>query len=318
MNIRKILSLALITVLSLGFTKAQAQAVANCVSGNNRTLVVSTDPSLGAPFTFIDPATGRPTGSDIATICAVAQLLGVNIELRALPFAQGLAGVAAGTIDVHISTITITRARLQQLAFVKYSDEALGMLFRGSVPAGVTIENALQPGSPLAGRTIAVITNSVHVGMVESIGATALQFPSAEQLGAAVESGAADAALSDLGLVATVATGNRVILQPVTPPPGTELLGLGIAINPRCCQLYVNIQAAINQLNANGTLAVIRNRFGVVPNTFTPSNLTPAECASFTPALVSRNCISQFIFNKYCPQGPNTLCNFTFVPGTGA
>lgn len=76
--------------------------------------------------------------------------------------------------------------------------------------------------------------------------------------------------------------------------------GTGIAVNTNCCQLYMNVAAVIALISANGELMSLADKFGVVPNTLTPTaGLIPAGCTN-AAALPMRNALSNFILQKYC------------------
>jgi ABC-type amino acid transport substrate-binding protein len=78
-------------------------------------------------------------------------------------------------------------------------------------------------------------------------------------------------------------------------PPSQTTQGIGIALSIKCCQLYANIAAVIKQIAANGTLKQLADEFGITPDTLTPANLTPADCAGTAADLPARNAIGNFI-----------------------
>ncbi len=99
---------------------------------------------------------------------------------------------------------------------------------------------------------------------------------------------------------------NGFVLSPVDPKGLTSTQGIGIAVNNACCQLYANVQKAINEMIADGTLQTLATFWGT--GTFTAPKAgtiaIPTSCGGAMPIArptVERNDISEFIFDKYCP-----------------
>lgn len=98
-------------------------------------------------------------------------------------------------------------------------------------------------------------------------------------------------------------------------------LGIGILLNPSCCQLWANVNQAIMNMAADGTLAALRTQFSITPNSFTPlpasvlSEVT--NCSATTSALPTFNALSTFMQQFYCLKAcsPTAPTAVTPVPG---
>lgn len=80
-------------------------------------LTVATDIPY-APFEFIDPATGEPTGFDVELVRAVAAAAGIDeVRFVVRPFDAIIPEVRDGLHDVGASSISITPARAELIDF---------------------------------------------------------------------------------------------------------------------------------------------------------------------------------------------------------
>lgn len=95
---------------------------------------------------------------------------------------------------------------------------------------------------------------------------------------------------------------------------GTGEDAIGIAINPACCQLYVNIRNIIQNVLASSFIPTLANRFNnttpppstSIPTPFTFVDRTPAACAATQPVVPTRNCLGTYLFSL-CAVNPNTV-----------
>lgn len=93
-----------------------ATTLAGCGAVGAKKVVVATD-ATWAPFEFVDEKTKDLIGFDIDLMKAIAKEGGFEIEFKNVPFDPLLAGMAAGTYDAAISSITITDERKQGMLF---------------------------------------------------------------------------------------------------------------------------------------------------------------------------------------------------------
>ena len=127
--------------LALPFASRPARAAALTVGAN-----------IGnVPWEFQD-ASGQTMGFEVDLVRRIAENLGDSASFTNIPFNGLFAAVQSGRIDVAISSITITPARLKTLGFTQPyydSDQALAVARGG--PAGL---------SALKGKTVGVDTAS--------------------------------------------------------------------------------------------------------------------------------------------------------------
>lgn len=90
-------------------------ALPSCSSGTGA-LSVATD-ATWPPFEFIDTETTEIKGFDIDVITAIAEEAGLDIEIINVGWDPLLAGMAQGTYDLAISSITITEERKEVMLF---------------------------------------------------------------------------------------------------------------------------------------------------------------------------------------------------------
>ena len=80
------------------------------------TLVLGTSGNMPS-MSFFD-ANGRVTGFDVDMARLMADVIGVQLEIRVLPFADLLGALQKGDVDVVISNMTITPQRNLKVAFI--------------------------------------------------------------------------------------------------------------------------------------------------------------------------------------------------------
>jgi arginine/lysine/histidine/glutamine transport system substrate-binding/permease protein len=88
---------------------------ANTGSGNTTTLRVALDPTF-PPFQSQTGA-GQFEGFDIDLINAIAEAEGLTLEMQGLPFDGIIPALQSGTVDLTISTMTITPERAEVVDF---------------------------------------------------------------------------------------------------------------------------------------------------------------------------------------------------------
>ena len=106
---KKTIWLLLIGLLLIG------SALPSCSSGT-AALSVATD-ATWPPFEYINTDTSEIEGFDIDVMTAIAEEAGLDIEIINVGWDPLLAGMAQGTYDLAISSITITEDRKKEMLF---------------------------------------------------------------------------------------------------------------------------------------------------------------------------------------------------------
>lgn len=141
---KRILAAALTLVLSFSLLTACGQG--DETTGEKEVLIVGTNAEF-PPFEYIGDS-GEPEGFDIALINAIADKIGMEVQIENLEFAS-LVGAIGTKIDVAIAGMTIDEERLESVDFSNPYYEALQYVI---VPAGSDIATA----ADLEGKTIGV------------------------------------------------------------------------------------------------------------------------------------------------------------------
>lgn len=266
------------------------------------------------PFEYtVSPA--QVTGFDVAVACALRDKLGYSaLEITNVLRQDQSAALLVGTISLAISAQSIPLVfdpATSPIAYVKYNDDSSSILWFDTSPVPVTSQNALAVLNSLPNDQIPFLgvlrgTREAEIldpaGPFPNLAANATFYQTYEDAILDFEDEALDGLLLQ-GAVANFAFNEAggELLPNVSAPPAVGTQGLGIVMASGCCQLYANVQQAIAELEADGTLPALREEFqtGTLG-----SSLTPPGCANTVGVTVNRNDLAQFIFDKYCPCEP--------------
>lgn len=291
-----------------------AQGPSEC--GTNLTqLVVGSDfnGSLGyLPFEQANSAGTNLVGFDADVACEVAHRLGFgSVAFKQTPFQDLLNDLNASPseFDIVLSAMSITKDRKAQenVSFIKYNEDSLGIVLLAAAVVDfpelanpATVLDTLNNNGP---RVIGVISLSREESILDSYAnldasrSGALDFLKSQLLGGNIAAIFVDGPTA----VALAASDSRLFavdnVQAILTADTTSQ-GLGIAVNSECCQLYANIQQAINDMNVDGTLARLRIKNKVQQGFVPVSGLAPASCTN-RPTIDS-NKIANYLFSKFC------------------
>jgi polar amino acid transport system substrate-binding protein len=95
------------------------------------TLVVAADATY-APDEFIDTDGKTVIGWDVDLIKAIAQVLGIQVDVQNQTFDSIIPGLASGKFDLGVSSFTDTKEREKTLDFVTYFSVETGFMVKGS------------------------------------------------------------------------------------------------------------------------------------------------------------------------------------------
>ena len=209
------------------------------------------------PFEFEDPDTGEFTGFDIDLVGAIAEDMGLELEVINTGF-EGLqsgATLAADQCDVAASAMTITDAREENLDFTEpYYDADQSLL----VPADSDIAGI----EDLAGKTIGVQAETTGADYAEENApedASITEFSSGADAITALQAGQVDAVLQDLGPNAEAAS-NDDSLEVATTFPTGESYGFAVAEEGSEALLEA-LNASLSSLREDGTYDEIFDQY---------------------------------------------------------
>ena len=109
-------------------------------------------------------ADGGPVGVDIEIGTGIADALGLEPVVRAVPFDTLIDGVVDRGCDVSIAGQFITAARLERIAMIAYRAGTPHVIVRAGDPM------AIDELGGRCGRSLAVVSGTVYVDMVRGVG----------------------------------------------------------------------------------------------------------------------------------------------------
>lgn len=228
--------LLLIGLLTIGI------AAPSCSSGSS-SLTVATD-ATWPPFEFVDTDTKEIKGFDIDVMTAIAEKADLDIEFVNVGWDPLLAGMAQGTYDLAISSITITEERKEDMLF---SDPYFAA---GQIVVVRIDETAITGPDTLSGVAGAQI-GTTGAFEIEKISAATLK--TYDDVGLAFQdliNGQINAVVCDNPLALDYVRENPDDLKTVGEAFTDEYYGIAIA--ERNAELIEPINEAIAELQAEG------------------------------------------------------------------
>jgi polar amino acid transport system substrate-binding protein len=234
---KKLLPLAIITALlcSLLFTACGTD------SGKIRVATDATWP----PFEYVDTDTNQIVGFDIDLFTAIAERAGIEFEFINVEWDPLLAGVAQGTYDAAISSITIREDRLADMSF---SDP----YFVARQIIVTKTDSAITGISDLVGKTVGVQTGTT--GDIEASAVAGVNVTGYDEIGmafVALLSNQIDAVVCDTP-VASGYVSKYSNLKTVAEFPTIE--EYGIAFPKGSDELMQKINTALAEAIADGVI----------------------------------------------------------------
>ncbi len=212
------------------------------------------------PFNWLDDK-NQAVGLDVDMIHAIADRLGLKVDIQRMGFASMIPSVSGGRVDAAMSAMGILPARLSLVSFVRYGHFSNGLVVRKGNPSNVRNDDA-------CGHTISVEkgTQPLLVWQKKSDECVAAGKPKIELMVfegkgpqvLAVESGRAEAAGVGYatGIVAAKHSNGKLEAAPGGPVPGATV-ECGIAFNKQNVKLGQAMEAALKDLVKDGTYDAI-------------------------------------------------------------
>lgn len=142
---KRLLWLLLVGVVVVGLL------LAGCVGNGGETgaIRVATD-ATWPPFEYVDTETREIVGFDIDLFDAIAERAGLEVEYVNVAWDPLLAGMAQGTYDAAISSITIREDRLEQMNF------SIPYYVAGQIIVTLTSNTDITGPETLSGKSVGV------------------------------------------------------------------------------------------------------------------------------------------------------------------
>jgi His/Glu/Gln/Arg/opine family amino acid ABC transporter permease subunit len=199
------------------------------------------------PMEFLE--NGQPVGFDVDMSRELARKLGVTAQFIVMDWDGILAGLTSGRYDIIVSSMNITPARQQQVDFVEYA--------RMSQVFVTTRDRAIRKEEDLAGRSVAVQTNTTSQRWVEQLRQRGVKvgqlhpFPGATECFAAVKSGQAEVVVIDEPVGRFFARRDDTF---VITGQALEAEPIGMALDKQDSDLTAAIARALEELRQAGEL----------------------------------------------------------------
>lgn len=265
---------AITTLIVACGSKTSADAVSSGV------LRVGTEGTY-APFSFHDPATGALAGYDVDVAKAVGDKMGVRVEFVETPWDSIFAALEANRFDVVANQVSITAARK-----AKYD-----MSEPYSVGEGVIVtradDSSITQLADLKGKTTAQSMTSNWAQVARDAGARVESVEGFVQAIKLLNQGRVDAVVNDsIAVYAYLAqTGDTSVKIAGQTGQQSEQ---GFAAR-KGSGLLDPVNAAIDELRADGTLAAISQRY--LKANVTGADTAPASPQQSTWALIAENLV---------------------------
>jgi polar amino acid transport system substrate-binding protein len=231
------------------------------------------------PQEFFD-SNGNPTGADPDIAAAIAQRLGLTLQVENSVFDTIIAAVTSGKCDIIISAQNITDDRVKQVDMVPYFKAGQSFVVAKGNPAGI------QTTDDLCGKAIAAESGTTEVDYVKtklnpdcsskSKAAIDLkEFQKDSDALAALTSGNVDAYFADSPVAGyyTVQHPDQFELAPIKPlDPAPE----GISVPQEKTQLRDAIVTVLKSMIDDGTYLDILKKYGIQDGAITSADVVPA------------------------------------------
>jgi polar amino acid transport system substrate-binding protein len=208
------------------------------------------------PFEFVNEQTKQIEGFDIDLFKAIAEKAGIEVEFVNVSWDPLLAGMAQGTYDAAISSITITPDRAKQMLFSEPYFAA------GQIITVLKSNTSIMSKADLAGKKVAVqlgTTGNIEVDKIA--GATSKPY---DEIGLAFQdlmNGQVDAVVCDNPVALLYVNENSDKLKNAGTAFTDEQYGIAVAKGKD--DLLKKINDGLTQVKAAGTIQTLAEKWGV-------------------------------------------------------
>lgn len=241
-------------------TAADATAADATASSDDQSQLLLARVGINAefePFVYKDEA-GQVIGFDIDLLDALSRVGNFEVTFIDQPFEQLLASVETGELDAAISAITVTDERAERVTFSDayfQSGKAPVSYFNPGQGLAVRIDESTITGADSLTSQVKVGVKSDTTGaqfIATETDAEAILYAEAAEAFAALRNGDVDAVVIDIPVIVRYVTNNPDAGIRLTGGPLTDEL-YAIAINPARADLVERMNAALTQIQADGT-----------------------------------------------------------------
>jgi len=250
---KKVLSLLLVLIIAGSLTLTSCN---NNTPTTTTTIRVATD-ATWKPFEFVNEQTKVIEGFDIDLFNAIADKAGLKVEYVNVSWDPLLAGMAQGTYDCAISSITITTERAKAMLF---SDSYFAA---GQIVVVLKTNTTIKSKSDLTGKTVGVQLGTTGNFEVDKIvGATAKPY---DDIGLAFQdlmNGQVDAVVCDNPVALYYVGANATKLKTTGTVFTDEQYGIAVAKGKE--DLLKKINDGLKKVKAAGTIDTFSTKWALL------------------------------------------------------
>lgn len=238
------------TLVAMGFF-----ATVPAASAAAPTITVVTDPSF-VPFESLDAKTGKYVGYDMDIIRNIAKRAGFKYKLKTMDFNGIIPALQAGSVDIAIAGITITKERAKKIDFSDpYYDSGLTIMVRAN-------NNTIKTVKDFAGKSVSTKIGSTSYDYlthkVPGIGKV-VPYPGTSQMYMALITGNVDAAFYDTpNVLYFIKTKGKGKVKAVGPMYAGQRYGLAF---PKGSKWVKPVNKALESIKKDGTFAKIYKKW---------------------------------------------------------
>ena len=244
---KKILSLVLVLVMALCL-------FAGCASKEGDTsdkLTMATNAEF-PPFEYLE--NGEIVGADVEIAQAIAKKLGKELEITNIDFDAALTGAATGKYDMAVAGITANDDRKKNMNFsVDYYTASQAII--------VMSDSEIATAADLTGKTIACQEGTTGEQYLMDNNYAIQSFKTGAEAVAAMTSGKVDAVVIDDAVARALSEKQNGATKVLDEALTKE--AYAIAIKKGNDELTKQINKALEELKADGTLAKIFEKYGL-------------------------------------------------------
>lgn len=259
---RRLMALALVLALAFALVGCKKDSEEPALEPKIAPPVIGTEGVLKAgvdldypPFAGVDG--GEEAGIDVDVAAAIAEQLGLRLELVDVKADEMAAALNDGDIDIMLGATPITDAVLADVSSAgSYLIDAPGIF---TVVAEGSEATTLTPDD-LPAMRIGVQNGSTSFWMLESDFGEgfATAYPTLKEAFEALAAGEVDVVVGDAAVGAYISRDFEDVRFAGQFAPGTPL---GIAVKKDATELETQIRTVLDALAANGTLDTIRSKW---------------------------------------------------------
>ena len=252
-KMQKFLAMALGLVMLLALAACGSAApdasAASGSAGGKTVVTVATSPDF-PPFESLDGS--EVVGIEVDILQAITEKLGMEMQLEQMDFDSVIPGVQAGKFDIGMSGITITADRQKNCDFTQ-------PYFLASQAIVVTPDSDITCKADLEGKTVSVQTGTTAEEYCMGNGYEVLAFTANNDAAAALTAGKVDVWVVDneVGVALAAQQGLVVLDEAMTSEPYAFAFA-------KDSELTAQFDEALGQLLADGTVAAIFEKYGVL------------------------------------------------------